>query len=136
MRDRTGRLVDEKIKPLVIGLQFCGIETKASCEGHYDYGSRYPWVDVSYRLTRKVAKLLAWQNRPKLPDGSDNNNVWVLRPSGVLRIIPENRDVLLEELQQRAIEFGNFLQNLPDNRFPKGWFNEEGLKCLVLSTEY
>lgn len=127
MRSGLGIPVDEKIKPLVIGLHFCGIkETTFSCEGHLDHGVPYPWVDIPRKYAERVAQVVAWQNRPKLPNGRQNENIWVIRPrpKTQLRLIPENKDLPLEELQKQAIEFGIFLQNLPDDRFPKDWFKE------------
>lgn len=116
LTDKLGLLVDVKIVPLVIGLRRWGIQTISSCQGHADRGDSYPWVDVSVSQAVFLATMIGWQNRPKFLDGSDNRNTWVLRPQfqDVFRLIPENKGRSLEELQNDAIEFGKFLQNLPD----------------------
>lgn len=124
IRDRLGKAVEEGIKELIIGLHCCGIPTKSSCGGHDNEGLPYPWVKISYDFAEKLAEVVGWQNRPKLPDGSDNKNTWVIKPTASLTLIPENKNLLLEELQENAREFGVFLQNLPPDWFPKGWFEK------------
>ncbi len=44
--DRLGYPIDPGIKGLVVMLKAFGLSTTASCEGHLDHGSPYPWVDV------------------------------------------------------------------------------------------
>ena len=39
--------VDEKIKELVLALNFLGIRTTGSCEGHVDRSCPVPWVKVA-----------------------------------------------------------------------------------------
>jgi len=110
IRDEQGKPIDEKIKELVVGLQYCGIDTVVSCEGHLDHGFPYPWVAVPYYFAEKLAKVVGWQNSPMIRNGVQNENTWVIRPNINLRLMPEDRNLLLEELQKRAIEFGIFLQ--------------------------
>lgn len=122
---------------MVVGLQFCGIDTISSCQGHRNRGLRYPWVAVPYSFAEKLAKVVGWQNRPVLRDGRKNENIWVIRPNVNLRLMLENRNLPLEELQKQAIELGIFLQNLPDKRFPKNWFkntrkNQEQVQMTAL----
>lgn len=128
MRDRLGKPVDKKVKKLVVGLNYCGIPTVASCEGHLDHGLPYPWVDVSYEYAEKLARVASWQNRPRLPNGRWNENTWVIRPGTFLRLMPENRNLPLKKLQEQANRFGLFLQKLPANWFPDGWFEKEKRK--------
>ena len=115
IRDKLGKPIDPAIKSLVIGLRRWGIKTKQSCEGHRDCDIPYPWIEVPINQAEDVAKLVAWQNRPILPDKQENRSTWVLKPSSSLRLMPENRNRPLEEMQADAIEFGSFLQNLPSN---------------------
>ena len=124
IKDKLGKPVEEGIKELIIGLHYCGIETESSCEGHHkDRGLPYPWVKIS-DFSEKLAKVVGWQNRPKLLDGSDNRNTWVIKPTASLTLMPENKNLPLEQLRKNAREFGVFLQNLPPDRFPKGWFEK------------
>ncbi len=112
--DKLGKPIDPKIKDLVIGLKRCGIATKASCEGHKGRGRSYPWVSVPTNQAKTLARVVAWQNRPKLPDGQANTNIWVLRPSFDIYLVPEDTNRPLKKMQEEAIQFGLFLQNLPD----------------------
>lgn len=114
-QDRLGKSIEPKIEDLVIGLRRWGIATKASCEGHKERGCSYPWVDVPAKEAVRLSKLVSWQNRPKLPGGKDNLNIWVLRPGADIRLIPANRERPLEKMQEDAVEFGLFLQNLSDD---------------------
>ena len=117
IRDRLGKPVEEGIKELVIGFYCCGIPIESSCEGHDNEGLPYPYIKTLYCFAEKLATVVSWQNRPKLPDGSDNKNTWVIKPTANLTLIPENKNLPLEELQENAREFGVFLQNLPLDRF-------------------
>ena len=112
--DKLGHPIDPGIKELVIGLKFHGIETEQSCKGHNDWGFSYPWVSVPYSFAEKIARLVSWQNRPKLPNGKDNTNIWVIRPGASLRIMPEKKDLPLKKLQEQAEEFGLFLQSIKE----------------------
>ncbi len=46
LTDAIGMPVDDGIKTVVCGLRLLGIPTRASCEGHDDRASSYPWVDI------------------------------------------------------------------------------------------
>ena len=131
MRDAIGQPVEEKIKPLVIGLRRWGIDTDSSCQGHLIHGFRYPWVDIPYedffedseqirsqrvqaRRTQELMK--AWQIKSKNSWILD----WIFRPHGFLRLMPQNRSRWkLRKMQKDVIEFGKFLQELPEDRFKK-----------------
>ncbi len=114
IRDNFGKPVEGKIKPLVIGLRRWGIKTRQSCEGHLSRALSYPWVSISKRQVSRVVKIMGRHNGLRLPDGKKNRNIWVLRPGGVLRLMPEEKNRDLEGMQKDAIERGLFLQNLPD----------------------
>ncbi len=112
IKDNCGMPIDSKIKELVIGLRANGITTEQSCEGHKNKGVPYPWVDIPKKEAVKLAELVARQNRPTLLNGEDNLNIWVLRPSCSIRLVPDDRTRSLEQMQQDAFEFGLFLQHL------------------------
>ena len=120
LQDKLGKPVEEHIKELVIGLRWCGITTESSCEGHEEYGAGYPWVKIAYDQAEKLVQVLGWQNRPVLPNNQPNKNIWVIRPGGLLELMPENRNLPLKKLQEQAIEFGHFLQDREDD-----WFHED-----------
>lgn len=44
--DGIGYPIDKEIKDIVIALNVLGIKTTASCEGHFDHGYLYPWVEL------------------------------------------------------------------------------------------
>jgi hypothetical protein len=59
-----------------------------------------------------VGYLIARQNRP-IKEEQENKNRWVLLPvAGAFRIVPEDRNRPLFDLQKDAIEFGEYLQGL------------------------
>jgi hypothetical protein len=45
LRDGLGMPVDEGIKSAVVAFRASGYTTTASCEGHADHGTLYPWID-------------------------------------------------------------------------------------------
>src|SRR4029077_1610780 len=46
--DAIGYPIDREIKEIVVALNIMGIKTTASCEGHFDHGALYPWVDLNF----------------------------------------------------------------------------------------
>lgn len=44
--DKLGKPVDDGIVETVTALQSLGFPTSASCEGHFEHGCPYPWIDV------------------------------------------------------------------------------------------
>lgn len=44
--DGIGYPIDRDIKEIVVALNIMGIKTVASCEGHFDHGYLYPWIDL------------------------------------------------------------------------------------------
>jgi len=114
LRDGMGKPIDSKIKPLVIGLWRWGIKTDMSCQGHKPDGYPFPWVTVFHSQAKRVARVVAWQNRPILCNGRKNKNHWVLKPGGYTFQLRPERIKGLRQLQRDAITFGEFLQGLPD----------------------
>src|SRR5262245_3085441 len=56
--DGIGYPIDKEIKEIVIALNLVGIKTIASCEGHFDHGNLYPWVDLEVS-SPETEKLMA-----------------------------------------------------------------------------
>ena len=46
LTDALGKSVDDGIIEPVTGLRALAFPTSASCEGHFEHGCPYPWVDV------------------------------------------------------------------------------------------
>jgi hypothetical protein len=44
--DKLGKRIDTGIFETVVAFNMAGIPTRASCEGHLDWGLPYPWVDI------------------------------------------------------------------------------------------
>jgi len=44
--DALGMPIDEGVKEAVTALRVFGFPTVASCEGHFDWGYPYPWVEI------------------------------------------------------------------------------------------
>lgn len=51
--DKLGKPIDAGIFETVVALNMAGITTRASCEGHLDWGVPHPWVDVEPELENK-----------------------------------------------------------------------------------
>lgn len=123
MRDACEEPPDKKIKDLLIGLRRWGIKTEASCQGHFFHGFPYPWIDVSWESLENLVHLvgLHWWN---LSEGGEEEPAsgkasWVIKPIGTfLRVIPEDKSRWkLRKLQKEAMDFGKFLQEIPENFF-------------------
>lgn len=54
LADKLGHPTDEGIKEPLVALNVLGFETKASCEGHLDWGHAYPWVMIGSSETEKA----------------------------------------------------------------------------------
>ncbi len=44
--DSLGHKIDKNIKETVVALKVYGFPTRASCEGHLDWGEPFPWVGI------------------------------------------------------------------------------------------
>jgi hypothetical protein len=70
--DKLGKKIDEGIFDTVVALNILGVVTRASCEGHLDWGVPHPWVDieaeiaVKYRLHQLLSQFYA--SRLERPD--------------------------------------------------------------------
>lgn len=117
--DRLGHPIDERIKPLVIGLRRFDLRTTMSCEGHRtkdQKGFRYPWIDVDSKDVRILMKLVQRQNAPIRMDGKRNKNMWVILPflMDEVRLIPHDIRKPLWRLHQDVTEFAEFLNEVAD----------------------
>jgi hypothetical protein len=46
IRDALGMPIDKEIKEPVIMFNAVSLQTRMSCEGHFDHGLPAPWIDV------------------------------------------------------------------------------------------
>lgn len=90
MVDALGQPIDAGIRDTVIVLNFLGINTLASCEGHLDHGTGAPWVDIGSSDARPLAKIAM----RKLQE------VDMARQQG---IPPEERQALMQEAEQAKL---------------------------------
>lgn len=63
MKDSTGRGVDEGIKEAVVALRAFDFPTTASCEGHFDCGYPYPWIEICVLAAEGWSEEEGWQKR-------------------------------------------------------------------------
>ena len=116
--NHKGGFIDSKIMPLVIGLNVWGIETDMSCEGHSDSEYAFPWVMIPWKYLGRAARiLLEWNYRTgkKWQSQDDNTVIWVIETVVYPRIRTLPLSLSLEILQKDAVQFGSFLQNLPED---------------------
>ena len=98
--------LDKGIRRLVIELNFLGIKTESSCEGHNsDWHYSFPWVCIDsgcYLQSRKIISeyntISDFQWSVKIHKPSKK---WVIRPKSV--------DRSLDQLHQEVILLANFL---------------------------
>lgn len=114
------RTIDPKIRDLIVGFWRCKIHTEMSCQGHHD-GLPFPWVIIYPADVDKALLLCGLWNIQKRP--LCESIQWVvlsiILPSGKIsiRLLPRclsEENCPLEELQEDAIRFGKFLQELPE----------------------
>lgn len=51
--DKLGKKIDTGIFETVVTLNMAGIATRASCQGHLDWGLPYPWIDLEPEMAFK-----------------------------------------------------------------------------------
>lgn len=61
IKDGLGRPIDRWIKETVVALKASGVHTTFSCQGHLDYGTNGPYIDVAakdyFKLSIELDKL-------------------------------------------------------------------------------
>ncbi len=115
MKDMLGISVEPHIKDLVIGLRKLNIKTISSCEGHDDENKlKYPWVTIDISEALSIIKIIAWYNM-KVLTGEMEGISWVILPRNILRLMPTNRKLSLEELQKGAVMLGKKFQEIKLN---------------------
>ena len=124
-----GEAIDPKIRNLVIGLRRWGVETRNSCQGHWNPWNNlhYPWVDCDEGSLEIVAILLAtyphYYRVGYLGKKTSAvwNSGWVIKSFfGMFWILPERHEWWrIPWLQRDAVSFGKWLQELPDDFFEK-----------------
>lgn len=90
--DGQGTRIDEKIIDLVAAVNLY-VPTTASCEGHYDHGLPFPWVDVYDRednFSTLEALLKSWNKTSKIP--------WVL-----YRYMPSEAEETIEKYAREMV---------------------------------
>ncbi len=53
--DKLGKPIDPEILDTVVYLNFLGLRTVASCEGHLDHGLPTPWIDIESEEAEKLS---------------------------------------------------------------------------------
>lgn len=133
--------IDDKIKKLVVTLNYLGIPTTGSCEGHADHGSPAPWIKITphgagdpIQIQKTVSALLSSFYKVHIPDEdarfiTENANVgfWIhnggedyLRwREGVKRTAQEPRapgkmpnSLTTEEIRQRNAKLPGYQQEI------------------------
>ncbi|HEU5382246.1 MAG TPA: hypothetical protein VFV38_43080 [Ktedonobacteraceae bacterium] len=51
--DKLGKRIDDGIFETVVCLNMLGISTTSSCEGHLDWGTPYPWINIEPEIEQK-----------------------------------------------------------------------------------
>lgn len=99
--DKTGRPIDELIKPLVGAMRGRRIATTASCEGHLDHGNPFPWIEFENDDMAAAVELLGDWHRIC----QDGNRAWCIVPGfeDVSHIAPFDRTRPLAEMQDDAV---------------------------------
>jgi hypothetical protein len=69
--DRLRKRIDEKIKDAIIALNLLGINTTASCEGHIDWATGGPYIDVEALGTGELKKALKKEREEKNEEKED-----------------------------------------------------------------
>ena len=87
LTDGVGYGVDDGMKPLVAAMLRFGIDTKGSCEGHDDWGMRYPWVTLEPWACSAVLRLV--ERCPELEGFKVDTRAGVLAPQGLFRTAGE-----------------------------------------------
>jgi len=117
-----GPPIEEKIRPLLEGLNVWQIRTILSCEGHQDRGHGHPWVTIEWKDIGKVARvILEWNYGTKKKIDDPTEIVWIIDPRACPMIRPSLKHKQpLKALQEDAVRFGNYLKDLlPDHDWTK-----------------
>lgn len=100
------RDLDPKIKDLVKAVNFFGVNTNYSCEGHLDYRRHFPWIDIasSPAAQRRLEKVVA-------DFDSKASDLWQWQVAlGSLRTVHEaTNEVELDSLQASAERLAKFI---------------------------
>lgn len=96
--DRLGKGVDERIKDLVVGLNVHQINTVQSCEGHLDWGTGAPWVDIESSDLGELEQLL--RETHKIADESERLHI----PPDEVEQLNERATTLQRDIVQRNLK--------------------------------
>ncbi len=106
--------IEPKIRDLVIGFQIWSFTTIMSCEGDLN-GLPYPWLTIPFKYVKEAARILCEWNYCQGPTNPINPVIWIIDPTAEPRIRPLTEKHSLKALQDDAIRFGRWLQNLPED---------------------
>ena len=113
------RNLDKGIKDLVIGLNYHGVRTTNSCEGHKKEGLNHPYIDVLAKDSLKLLKLVRWFNIQVYRGKTKNGVVWTILPRGEIRLMPElsgrdlgskRKKITLGKMKISVLDFGRKIQ--------------------------
>src|SRR5262245_2130702 len=73
LEDQLGKPIDHGIRETVAILQLLGLHTRASCEGHLDWGLPVPWVDlyVPEAVTLRAELIPLEERLEQMEDGTE-----------------------------------------------------------------
>jgi len=119
--DKLGKKIDEGIFDTVVALNMAGVTTRASCEGHLDWGVPHPWIDieadvaVKYRLHLLLSQF--YTDRRDAPDFDCTLcfHGYRLRPQGAPYAELLSQDELAKRLalyREEMAAFTTFLKGL------------------------
>jgi len=111
--------LDPKIRELIVGFRVWNVPTTNSCEGHND-AKPYPWLMIPFPYIEEAGRILCeWDYRQE----PRKKIIWIIEPTAAPGIRPLVENHKLEDLQEDAVKFGLFLQNLPKNfNWSKDWY--------------
>ncbi len=103
------RLSDKRIRILVTGLWMLGIRTEHSDQGGDGHCKPYPWVELAF--DRENEMMQKARNALRAYHLTQPRIRWTIevRLGGVFWIVPEMKDLPLDDLQRSAEELGWFL---------------------------
>lgn len=129
--DATDNPIHKEIEETVVALNLLGIETIASCEGHFDHGCLYPWIDLQIFSSEMIKPIVEMGKKieqisieEKLLEGRfpdlSYQDLLDLPEAELLRVLFKERILLLktiEQTQMNCLEPLNiFLNQFYENR--------------------
>ena len=105
--DRLGLPIDEGIKETVVALNVLAINTTQSCEGHPDWGTGSPWIDLAAKdsddLEQRMRDAFAAAN---------SGDAQHFQPADVAKLYEEAHRLRLEVSRQHLTEARKVIRHL------------------------